>query len=83
MRRRRVCYWQTAVPTRDLLIALRIHERDPDIGLHDVSHPSDAFVRRFRCRQLVLPQDVGLPAWHDHQWNMALPNMVVDEFEPD
>ena len=50
-----------------------------DIRLHDVSRSSSAFVWRFRCRELVLSQDAGLPAWRSHDRNMALPDMVVDK----
>ena len=57
---------------------LRSHERDFDIRLHHVSRSSDALVRRFRCRELVLSQDTGLPAWRSHGRTMALPDMVVD-----
>ena len=58
---------------------LRSHERDFDIRLYDVSHSSNAFIWRFRCRELVLSQDAGLLAWHGHDRNMALPDMVVDK----
>src|SRR6187200_3124376 len=59
--------------------ALRSHERNLDIRLHDVSRSSDAFVWRFRCRELVLSQDAGLPAGRSHGGIMALPDMVVDK----
>jgi hypothetical protein len=58
---------------------LRTHERDFDIRLHDVSRSSNAFVRRFRRRELVIPQDAGLLAWRGHDGVMALPDMVVDK----
>src|SRR5215217_4613013 len=57
---------------------LRSHERNLDLRLHDVSRSSDAFVWRFRCRELILSQDAGLPAWRSHSGIMALPDMVVD-----
>jgi hypothetical protein len=50
-----------------------------DIRLHDVSRSSSAFVWRFRCRELILSQGAGLPAWRSHDRNMALPDMVVDK----
>src|ERR1700692_2279851 len=58
---------------------LRTHERDFDIRLHDVSRSGNAFVWRFRCRELVLSQNAGLLAWRSHDRNMALPDMVVDK----
>jgi hypothetical protein len=58
---------------------LRTHERDFDIRLHDVSRSSNAFVWRFRCRELVLSQGAGVLAWRSHDRNMALPDMVVDK----
>ena len=57
---------------------LRAHERDFDIRLHDVSRSSNAFVRRFRRRELFLPQDARLLAWRGHDGVMVLPDMVVD-----
>jgi hypothetical protein len=59
--------------------ALRTHERDFDIRLHDVFRSSNAFVWRFRCCELVLSQGVGLLAWRGHNRNMALPDIVVDK----
>jgi hypothetical protein len=79
------------VPSRGVLVAancprslrfvdfLRTHERDFDIRLHDVSRSSNAFVRRRRCRELILSQDAGLLAWRGRDRNLALPDMVVDK----
>ena len=70
---------QTAYLALRFVDVLRINERDFDIRLHDVSRSGNAFVWRFRCRELVLSQDAGLPAWRSHDGNMALPDMVVDK----
>ena len=70
---------QTAYVASRFVDVLRTHERDFDIRLHDVSRSSNAFVWRFRCRELILSQDAGLPARRSHDGNMALPDMVVDK----
>ena len=70
---------QTSYVALRFVDVLRTHERDFDIRLHDVSRSGNAFVWRFRCRELVLSQDAGLPAWRSHDRNMALPDMVVDK----
>jgi hypothetical protein len=70
---------QTAFVALRFADVLRTHERDFDIRLHDVSRSGNAFVWRSGCRELVLSQDAGLPAWRSHDRNMALPDMVVDK----
>jgi hypothetical protein len=59
--------------------SLRSHERDFDIRLHDVSNSSNALVRRFGRRELILSQATGLLTWHGHDGDVALPGMVVDK----
>jgi len=76
---RRVQVAANCIGTPRFVDVLRTHERDFDIRLHDVSRSSNASVRRFRRRELILSQDVGLLAWRGHGGNMALPDMVVDK----
>ena len=58
---------------------LRSHERDFDSRLHDVSRSGNSFVWRFRRRELIPSQGIGLLARRGHDGNMALPGMVVDK----
>jgi len=57
--------------------ALRIHERDFDIRLYDVSRTGNVAVWRFRRREFIFSQDGGLLARRGHDGNMGLPDMVV------
>jgi hypothetical protein len=76
---RRVQVAANCIDSLRFVDALRTHERDFDIRLHDVSRSGNAFVWRFGCRELVLSQDAGLLAWRSHDRNMGLPDMVVDK----
>jgi hypothetical protein len=77
---RRVQVAANCISSPRFVDVLRTHERVFDIRLHDVSRSGNAFVWRFRCRELVLSQGAGLLARRSHDRNMGLPDMVVDKF---